>query len=243
MTDVLALAGHALAAFFAIMNPIGNMPIFTGVVGGLSAPQQRKAALKSCLLAFVIVAVFCVAGSVIFQLFGITMPAFRIAGGLVLLVVGFELLHGRSSHAHHPTPDEQNPPSPNDVAISPLAVPILAGPGTIATAVGMLGPSDSLGHFAVVATVVGTFGLMCAVTCVSFLLAEKLVALMGSGLVSAATRLMGLLMMVIAVQMLIAGITGAIHGYTQSKDKNGASAPPSLQIDGENREECSFLDC
>jgi len=212
MHDALLLMASAAMAFLAIMNPIGNTPIFLGLAGDQSAKAQRGIALKSVCCAFVIVAVFCVGGNLLFRTFGITLPAFRIAGGVLLFAVGYQLLHGRESAIHHPEPGETgDAESAGDVAISPLAIPILAGPGTIATAMSLVAPHPSLTHVTVCAVVIAVFAGMCALTFVCFVLGERLVSFFGPGIVKVITRLMGLLVTVIAAQMVIQGVAGAIQ--------------------------------
>ena len=130
---------HTLLGFFAIMNPIGNAPVFLGLAGYRTTAERRAIALRGVGVAFFIVSAFVCFGHLIFTTFGITLPAFRIAGGLLLFSVGYELLHARKSQMHHPKDVKQPADAAGtDVAISPLAIPILAGPGTIST--GMKNP-------------------------------------------------------------------------------------------------------
>ena len=138
----------ALASFFAIMNPIANTPIFLGLSADASPKERVAMALKSVALAWLIIALFSATGQYIFQLFGISIGAFRIAGGLLIALVGYHMLQGKMSSVSHSktskTPqheqaasDEETVPSTNDSWVSPLAIPILAGPGSIATAMSL----------------------------------------------------------------------------------------------------------
>ena len=111
--------------------------------------EKGKIARKSVLFAFIIVSIFVILGGIIFKVFGITIQAFQIAGGVLLFLVGYQLLHGSESRMHHPHPDERAGGS-DDVAISPLAVPILAGPGTISSALSFTATNSSPSHVAVV---------------------------------------------------------------------------------------------
>lgn len=211
MAIAMMFVAHVAAGFLAIMNPIGNAPIFLGLTEGLPRSAQRSAALRSIIYAFVIVAAFSIAGNLLFRAFGVTLPAFRIAGGVLVFLVGYQLLHGRESAIHHPTAaDRDEESAAADVAITPLAIPILAGPGTISTAMSFVAPQQDLGHTIAVALVLGVFAVICALTAVCFLLAERLVARLGPGVIKVITRLMGLLLTVIAAQMLIQGIAGAV---------------------------------
>mgnify|MGYP001369157507 CR=1 FL=1 len=194
-----------LMGFFAIMNPIGNAPIYIGLVEGYSDAEKGRIARKSVLFAFIIVSIFVILGGIIFKVFGITIQAFQIAGGILLFLVGYQLLHGNESRMHHPNPEEGVGGS-NDVAISPLAVPILAGPGTISSALSFTATNSTPSH---VAVVVGVFAFVCLLTYLAFVYSKKIMALLKPDLIKVASRLMGLILTIIAVQMMILGIKGA----------------------------------
>ncbi|MBN1341684.1 MAG: NAAT family transporter [Phycisphaerae bacterium] len=206
MTEVVSFSATVTMGFFAIMNPIGNTPIFLSLAGTLSPPAQRRIARKAVVLAFVIVAAFAIGGNLLFRAFGITLPAFRIAGGILVFMVGYHLLQGGQSAMHHPSKEPGEAPDPTDVAVSPLATPILAGPGTIATGMSFAAPQASLGHALVVVIVLIVFAIACAATYVCFVIGEKLVAWIGPGIIKVISRLMGLLLTVMAVQMVVLGV-------------------------------------
>jgi len=198
-----------LAGFFAIMNPLANTPIFLGMTSDLSGEVRNKVALRAVVAAFHIVAVFTVAGHFIFSLFGITLTAFRITGGLLVVSVGHSLLHGEASKVHTPSESDQKSSlsAKLSIAISPLAMPILAGPGTIATAMNFA--ADGVAHMVVT---VLAFALVCAVTLLCFRSADTVLRVLGQNGVNVAGRLMGLILAVIGVQMLIDGIRAAVAG-------------------------------
>jgi multiple antibiotic resistance protein len=195
-------------ALFAIMNPITNTPIFIGITDGMDAAMRRSVALRGGLLAFAIVAVFAIGGREIFAAFGITLPAFRIAGGILVGLVGYHLLQGENSSVHTPT-EEDNTNSIDSaigIATSPLALPLLAGPGTIATAMNFsAGASDSE-----ILRVLVALAAVCLLNFLAFNSANTLVRFLGQNVIKVVSRLMGLILAVIGVQMLIEGIRGAI---------------------------------
>jgi len=135
-----SFTGHALSVFmgfFAIMNPVANTPVFLGLTAEDDPGTRRKVAFKALLISAIIIVVFCAAGKLIFTAFGITLPAFRITGGILVALVGFHMLQGGGhSTVQHPSDEdkEKSLSAELDVAVTPLAMPILAGPGTIATA-------------------------------------------------------------------------------------------------------------
>jgi len=205
---MLTLALTTLTGFFAIMNPIGNTPIFLGLVTDLDAAQRRAVALRAVVIAFTVVALFTIFGNIIFRLFGITLPAFQVAGGILVFLVGYQLLHGRESAIHHPAPGERGPNEGSEVAISPLAIPILAGPGTISTALNFVSGSEDPAHLAVV---LGAFAVICLATYVAFLLGERLVERLRPSIIKVVTRLMGVIITVIAIQMVMTGVSQGVH--------------------------------
>ncbi|MBL1417772.1 MAG: hypothetical protein COA76_14160 [Moritella sp.] len=195
---------HALTvfmAFFAIMNPIANTTVFAGLTGSMGKSEQVKIAVKSLTITFVIIVLFSILGKSIFHLFGITLPALRITGGILVFLVGYHMLQGKSSKLH--TAEDNND---SDVAVSPLAVPLLAGPGTIATAMNY----SSAGGWGEIIITISAFAILCLITFVCFIFSSKIISAIGESGLSIVTRLMGLILAVIGVEMLIGGVTDVI---------------------------------
>lgn len=186
--------------FFAIMNPIANTAAFTGLVGEKSRKEQIEIATKALLITFFVILSFSLLGNAIFHLFAITVPALRIAGGILVFIVGYHMLNGRASKLHVVDNSEES-----DIAVSPLAVPLLAGPGTIATAMNF---SSSGGMTGIIITI-SVFALLCLITFGCFIFSSNILAIIGKSGLSIITRLMGLILTVIGTQMLIDGLQGA----------------------------------
>lgn len=197
-----------LLAFFAIMNPIANAPLFLGLTGGLDALTRRRIAIRSVIIAFLIVASFALLGRVIFSAFGITLPAFRIAGGALIALVGFQMLQGTGAGASAPVPGVGGGgrEAAIGIAVSPLAIPILGGPGAIATAMSFAAETSA----AEISRVLAALGVICLANLVAFLGSDRLVRFLGRDGTQVVGRLMGLILAVIGTQMLITGIRGAI---------------------------------
>lgn len=191
--------------FFAIMNPIANTAAFTGLVGEKSRKEQIEIATKALLITFFIILSFSLLGNAIFHLFAITVPALRIAGGILVFIVGYHMLNGRASKLHVVDNSEES-----DIAVSPLAVPLLAGPGTIATAMNF---SSSGGMTGIIITV-SVFALLCLITFGCFIFSSNILAIIGKSGLSIITRLMGLILTVIGTQMLIDGLQAAFSKIT-----------------------------
>jgi len=204
---LLSQLSHAFTVFmglFAIMNPVANTPIFLGLTSDESDSVRRKVARRAVIYAFVAVAAFCIGGAAIFHMFGITLPAFRITGGVLVFLIGFQMLHGEQSRVHNPSEADQNLDAQLEVAVSPLAVPILAGPGTITTAMSFA--SD--GSAWTLPITIGAFSLLCLITYAFFVSGEGLIGYIGHGGAKVVTRYMGLILAVVGVQMLLEGIKG-----------------------------------
>jgi multiple antibiotic resistance protein len=196
--------------FMAMLNPLGNLPIFLGMVEGFDAETQKKVALRATLAAFIIITIFCIFGHIIFQMFGITLPAFQIAGGIIVFIIGFQMLNAQANtlHTHSKAEKESKVEQANQMAISPLGIPLLAGPGTISTAMNFVGADKTILN---VVLVIIIFAIMCIITYVLFVSSRKIAKMIDPNLLRVVSRIMGLILAVIAVQMMINGIEGTIH--------------------------------
>jgi multiple antibiotic resistance protein len=201
---------HALTVFmgfFAIMNPIANVPIFISLTRDDDEQTAASVALRALILAFLIVTIFSVAGKIIFGLFGITLSAFRITGGLLVFFIGFHMLQGNQSNIQHPSEEDKrkSKEAALSVAVSPLGMPILAGPGTITTAMNF----SAGGGLVEVVVTIAMFAFLCIITYVLFIFGEKFVGYIGASALGVITRMMGLILAVVGTQMVIEGLHGA----------------------------------
>lgn len=212
MHDLMTVSITVFMGFFAMMNPLANTAVFVGMTGGMPVTQSRAIAFKALMTAFCIVTAFCVLGKGIFSAFGITLPALRLAGGVLVFLVGYHMLQGNTSKMHAPKAEE-NTESHDDIAISPLALPLLAGPGTIATAMNYSAAGNAL-HIVIT---VSAFALLCLITFVCFIYGPKLIEKIGQSGISIITRLMGLILAVIGMQMGIQGVHDAMTLFDQLK--------------------------
>lgn len=196
-----SLAGFSITVFlgfFAIMNPITNIPIFLGLVGDADSQERRRIARTATITAFVIVIAFTVVGKYIFSFFGITIPGFKIAGGILVFYVGFEMLQSKKSTIHHSNKIAVD----EGMAVSPLAIPILAGPGTIVTAMNYVTKSN-VWHIVITCLI---FGLMIALTYLAFIYSEFILRRVGHKIVVVLGKIMGLILAIIGADMAVEGI-------------------------------------
>jgi multiple antibiotic resistance protein len=203
MNNLITFSVTVFTGFFAIMNPIANVPIFLSLVEEADNNTRKRIAKKSTLIAFIIVVVFVVLGKFIFDLFGITIPAFKVTGGILIFYVGFEMLQSKKSTVKH----LQEPNINENIAVSPLAVPILAGPGTIVTAMNFVTNSGVI-HIGII---IAVFALMCLLTYFFFLISDTLVKIVGNNIISVIGKIMGLIIAIIGTTMIIEGVKIAFN--------------------------------
>lgn len=198
MDDLITFSITVFTGFFAIMNPIANVPIFLSLVKDADTGTQKRIAQKSTSVAFIIIVAFVVFGKFIFMLFGITIPAFKVTGGILIFYVAFDMLQSKKSAVKHLS----NPHIDENLAVSPLAIPILAGPGTIVTAMNFVTNSGFI-HICVVITI---FAALCLLTYYFFLMSDRIVEILGNNIISVIGKVMGLIIAIIGINMIIEGI-------------------------------------
>ena len=191
----------AFMAFFAIMNPISNLPAYMALVADDSQKISRKIAFRSLLIAFVIVTVFIFSGDFIFKVFGITIVSFRIAGGILVAVIGYHMINGNHSPSYKGMEQQAVNSDPMSIAISPLAMPLFAGPGTITTALNLANGGLQNQLITVVA-----FALLCVITYLLLRSAKQIAGFLGENLMKIITKMMGLLLFSIGIQMIIVSV-------------------------------------
>jgi len=201
MDNLLAFTLSVFTGFFAIMNPIANIPIFASLTEDADVATKRNISKRATFTAFMIVLVFVVLGKFIFEIFGISIPAFKITGGILIFFVGFEMLQSKKSSVKH----IKEPEIDENIAISPLAIPILAGPGTIVTAMNFA----SQGGYLKISVVIGVFAIMCLLTHIAFQIGDKIVKRLGKNLIVVIGKIMGLIIAIIGTTMIISGIQTA----------------------------------
>lgn len=195
--------------FFAILNPIGNTPVFLTMVGDEDRKIIKRVALRSVTVAFIIITVFSLFGHLIFRLFNITLPAFQITGGIIVFFIGYDLLQGKQAKTQK-TSMKDTMATYDDMAVSPLGIPLLAGPGTISTAMNFVGQGNSFFNTMLIIIV---FAFVCAITFLMFVLSKRIAEKLRPAIIKAISRIMGLILAVIAVQMLINGVFNVIKEF------------------------------
>jgi multiple antibiotic resistance protein len=209
MTDLALFLPTVFLGFFAMLNPIGNTPVFLSMVGEANNKIIKKVAFRAVLTAFMIITVFSLFGHFIFRMFGITLPAFQVAGGIIVFFIGYNLLQGKHAKVQHSNM-QASIRSFEDMAISPLGIPLLAGPGTISTAMNFVGEAN---NFFYTLLIVLIFAIVCVITYYMFILSKRIADKLSPALIKVISRIMGLILAVIAVQMFINGVFNVIKEY------------------------------
>ena len=210
----LAFSIKVFSALFAIMNPVANVPVFLSLTHGASDAERRRIAVTALIAVSVGCVVAAVAGEAILDVFGVSINDFRLAGGLLVLLIALSMLHGNASTQQAPTDQERKDlarTAADDVAIYPLAIPLLLGPGAIATMI-------VLGHSAYSSGKVPAFALgllvFLAVLSASMLTAPWIGRHLSARSTAITQRLMGMILAAIAVDMMLSSLRASFPGLT-----------------------------
>ena len=204
-----SLAEFALVTFTSVLfivDPIAVVPSYLVVTRSETPAQRAATARRACIAAGLILIAFAIGGSIIFHLFGITLPAFRIAGGLILWLVAMDMLRAQRS-TQESGPELREGEIKEDTALTPLAMPMLAGPGAISTVMVLAAQAHTMPQKLVVyASIIVT----AIASWIALRIGERLVLRMGQTGIRVMTRIMGLLLAAIAVQFVIRGVQAAL---------------------------------
>jgi multiple antibiotic resistance protein len=204
LKEILEFSLMALSSIFFIVDPWAAIPSFLVMTNDDSKDKQRRMARQAAWTCFLVLSLFSLAGSLIFKLFGITLPAFKIAGGLVLLLVAKEMLHARRSGTQEVAEEQLEGKEKEEVGVTPLGIPMLAGPGAISTVMVLMGQSRDWWQ------VIPVFAAIAITSLVSYYVlagANRVRKLLGETGIRIMMRLMGLVLAAIAVQFILNGFT------------------------------------
>lgn len=204
---------HAAVGLIAITNPIGNAPIFLSITEGRTLAQRAADAFRACLFGAILIIGAAAAGSYVLSVFGITMPALRIAGGLLIVIIGFNMVMGGTNTAH----DASTTEGVEDRIFIPFTMPLVAGPGTLATAITLVAhaPTGTSKVTSIVIVAMGA-GIALATLWLALMLLAPVEARLGERAVAIVTRLMGLILLAMGVQFVIDGVIGVWHADFQA---------------------------
>ncbi len=201
MEDLLPFALLCFTSFFTLTNPLGTMPVFLTMTNGMNDHERKAIVRRATIVSFITLMVFTFSGQFLFKFFGISSNGFRIAGGFIIFKIGFDMLQARYSNAK--LKEEEVKTYADDISITPLAIPMLCGPGAIANAIMLM---DDASTFTLKGTLIGIIALVYFITFLILQASTRLVRIVGETGNNVMMRLMGLILMVIAVECFVSGL-------------------------------------
>ena len=201
MEDLLPFALLCFTSFFTLTNPLGTMPVFLTMTNGMNEHERKAIVRRATIVSFITLMVFTFSGQFLFKFFGISSNGFRIAGGFIIFKIGFDMLQARYSNAK--LKEEEVKTYADDISITPLAIPMLCGPGAIANAIMLM---DDASTFTLKGTLIGIIALVYFITFLILQASSRLVRILGETGNNVMMRLMGLILMVIAVECFVSGL-------------------------------------
>jgi multiple antibiotic resistance protein len=203
-TDPTSFVLLSLSSLLVIVNPLGAAMIFVSMTAGFDHVTKRRTAIEASWYAVVVLVVFALLGGIILELFGISLAAFRIGGGILLFMIGLEMVYAKVSRSKM-TATEKYEGDAADVAVMPIAIPMIAGPGAITTVIVLVDEASGLGLWAY-GVVLLSIAVTSIVTHLMMAHSDLIVARVGQREFRAVNRIMGILLIAIAVQFVIDGV-------------------------------------
>lgn len=193
----------ALSSIFFLVDPFAALPTFLAVTDGDDAKRRRRTAWKASLTALVVLSGFAIAGQYIFRMFGITLPAFEIAGGIILLLIGLDMLNAKRSPTQESTEEATEARVKEDAGIVPLGIPMLAGPGAITSVMVLVGQAQTRWQMAAILISIFITAAICYLVLGN---SDRVARVLGDTGVRILVRIMGLLLVALAVQYFVNGM-------------------------------------
>ena len=212
-TDLYTFALLVFTSFFTIINPLGTMPIFMSMTASLSKQRRKQTAKKATLVAFFTILAFAFSGQILFNFFGISVNSFRIVGGVIFFTMGWDMLQARLGSFKHTDDENKIDAYVEDISITPLAIPMICGPGAITNAIILMEDASEMPQKIVLILVIAVMLLLTYLILVG---ASKITEKLGSTGNKVMMRLMGLIVMVIAVEFFFSGLKPIILGMINS---------------------------
>jgi len=194
----------AVSSIFFLVDPFAAIPSFLAITNGVDPARRARMARKGSLTCFIVLTTFAFAGRLIFRMFGITLPAFEIAGGLILLLIGLDMLEAKRSPTQEATGDTEEAASKEDAGIVPLGIPMLAGPGAISSVMVLVGQVTTAWQMA---AIVGCIAFTALVSYFVLAGASRVRNFLGETGIRILIRIMGLLLVALAMQFFVNGLT------------------------------------
>jgi len=202
MSDLLGFGLLVFTSFFTLINPIGTMPVFMTMTSDLDVEHRNATARKATIAAFITIVAFAFSGQLLFNFFGISVNSFRLVGGVIFFLMGMDMLQARLASVKIRTKAAKKSYI-EDISITPLAIPMISGPGSITNAIVMMEDAETIEAKIVL---IGGIFLVMLLTYLILLSSSKILKLLGNTGKNVLMRLMGLIVMVIAVEFFFSGL-------------------------------------
>jgi multiple antibiotic resistance protein len=210
MNDLLTFGILTFTSFFTLINPLGTMPIFMTMTADLDKQDRTRTAKKASIVAFITIVIFAFSGQVLFNFFGISVNSFRIVGGVIFFLMGMDMLQARLGKVK--IKESEVKTYVNDISITPLAIPMICGPGALTNAIIMMEDADSIEKKVVL---ILTVMLVMLLTYTILYSSSRIIKILGETGNNVMMRLMGLIVMVIAVEFFFSGLKPIIMDMIQ----------------------------
>ncbi|NGY37939.1 NAAT family transporter [Flavobacterium sp. XN-5] len=210
MDDLITFGLLCLTSFFTLINPLGTMPIFLTMTTDLTEKERQVTAKKASLVSFIIIICFALSGQLLFKFFGISVNSFKIVGGVIFFMMGMDMLQARLSAVKIKKNEVKT--YVNDISITPLAIPMICGPGAITNAIVLMEDATSISKIVILLVSIAAIVLT---TYFVLLSSSKIIKVIGQTGINVMMRLMGLIVMVIAVEFFFSGLKPILHNLMQ----------------------------
>ena len=200
----------SITSLLALINPIGIIPTYIGIVNDYDTKDQRDITYKSVLCAFIVLMIFSIMGTLIFSFFNITIHAFKIVGGILFIRIGLDMVESKVSRTKSTPQEEKEAETKDEIAYSPLGVPLIAGPGAITSVMILSNQVNSIYDKAIF---ILSIAICMILTYIILIMGNKLSKKIGTTGIRIIQRLMGIILMVIAIQFIIDGLTPIIYDW------------------------------
>lgn len=212
MSDTISFALLCITSFFSLINPLGTMPVFMSMTADLTVVERNRTAKKASIVSFFTIIAFALTGQLLFKFFGISVDSFRVVGGVIFFIMGMDMLQARLGQVK--IKDDEVKKYITDISITPLAIPMICGPGAITNAIVLM---EDATNFIKKVILFISITLIMALTYFILYSSSKLIKLLGQTGINVMMRIMGLIVMVIAVEFFFSGLKPIILDIIQSK--------------------------
>ncbi|WP_442604181.1 MarC family protein [Paenibacillus sp. KN14-4R] len=206
MNEYFSFALLCLTSFFTLINPLSVMPIFLSMTSDLESASRIRTAKKSVFVAFITLVIFAITGQLLFKFFAISVNSLKVVGGVIFFLMGQDMLQARLVKPK--VAESEKKKYVNDISITPLAIPMICGPGAITNSIVLMESTKSIGEILIL---LGSILAICIITYVIFVNSSKIIHILGETGNNVLMRIMGLIVMVIAVEFLVSGLKPIIR--------------------------------